>query len=66
MVVSSWQHQDLACMAVVEHLSRAERLESWHGHAFLLLVAAAHRVDATPAADACCVSLIIQRLVQQG
>lgn len=66
MVVGGRQHQDLPCVAVVEHLSRAEGLESRHGHALLLLVSAAHRVDAAPAADARSVCLVVERLVQQG
>lgn len=42
VVVGGGQHQDLPCVAVVEHLSGAEGLQTRHGHALLLLVAAAH------------------------
>lgn len=66
VVVGGGQHQNLLRVAVVEHLSRAEGLEARHGHAPLLLVAAAHRVDAASAADARRVRLVVQRLVQQG
>lgn len=66
MVVSGRQHQDLPCVAVVEHLSRAEGLESRHSHSPLLLVSAAHGVDASPAADARSVRLVIKCFVQQG
>lgn len=67
VVVGGGQHQDLPRVAVVEHLSRAEGLKTWHGHALLLLVAAAaHRVHTAPAADARRVRLVVQRLIQQG
>lgn len=66
VVIGGGQHHDLPCVAVVEHLSRAEGLQSWHGYALLLLVSAAHRVDAAPAADARRVRLVVKRLVQQG
>lgn len=66
MVVSGGQHQHLPRVAVVEHLSRAERLQAGHRHTLLLLVAAAHRVHAAPATDARRVRLVVQRLVQQG
>lgn len=67
VVVGGGQYQDLARVAVVEHLSRAERLQAGHGHALLLLVvAAAHRVHAASAANARRVRLVVQRLVQQG
>lgn len=66
VVVGGGQHQDLPRVAVVEHLSGAEWLQTRHGDALLLLVAAAHRVYAAPAADARRVRLVVQRLVQQG
>ncbi len=66
MVVGGGQHKNLPCVAVVEHLSGAEGLQTRHCHALLLLVAAAHRVHAPTAADTCRVRLVIQRLVQQG
>lgn len=66
VVVGGGQHQDLPRVAVVEHLSGAEGFQSRHGHALLLLVPAAHRVDAAPAADARRVCLVIEGLVQQG
>lgn len=66
VVVCGGQHQDLSRVALVEHLSGAEWLQTRHGHAPLLLVAAAHRVYTAPAADACRVRLVVQRLVQQG
>lgn len=66
VVVCGGQHQDLPRVALVEHLTGAEWLQTWHGHAPLLLVAAAHRVYAAPAADARRVCLVVQRLVQQG
>lgn len=66
VVVSGGQHQDLPRVAVVEHLPVAEWLQTRHGYALLLLVAAAHRVYAAPTADAGRVRLVVQRLVQQG
>lgn len=66
VVVCGRQHQDLPCVVVVEHLPRAEGLQPRHGHAPLLLLHAANRVDAAPAADARRVRLVIQGLVQQG
>lgn len=66
VVVGGGQHQDLLCVAMVEHLSGTEGLQTRHGHTLLLLVTAAHRVHAAPAADAGCVPLVVQRLVQQG
>ena len=66
VVVGGGQHQDLPCVAVVKRLSGAEGLQPWHGHAFLLLVGTAHRMDAAPAPDARCVPLVVQCLVQQG
>lgn len=67
VVVGGGQHQDLLRVAVVEHLSGAERLQAGHGHTSLLLVVtAAHRVHAASATDARCVCLVVQGLVQQG
>lgn len=61
VVIGGGQHQDLLHVAVVEHLSRAKWVQARHGYPLLLMVAAAHRVHAAPAADACCVHLVIQQ-----
>lgn len=63
VVVGGRQHQHLPGVAVVEDLSGAEGLQARHGQAPLLLLPAAHRVNAAPAADAGCVPLVIQGFV---
>lgn len=65
MVVCAGEHQDLLRLAGVEHLARAEGLESWHGKSPLLLLVTAHRVNASPAAQTGRVSLLLQALIQK-
>lgn len=65
VVIRRGQHQDLASLAVVEHLSRAEGLQARHGENPGLVLPAAHRVDTSLATDAGRVPLVVQRPVQQ-
>jgi hypothetical protein len=66
VVISRGKHQDLASLAVVEHLSRAEGLQAGHVKNPGLLLPAAHRVDTSLATEAGRVPLVIQRPVHQG
>lgn len=61
VVIGGRQHQDLLHVAMVEHLPRAKWVQPRHGYPLLLMVAAAHRVHAASAADACRVHLVIQQ-----
>lgn len=61
VVIVGGQHQDLLHVAVVEHLSRAKWVQPRHGYPLLLMLAAAHRVHAAPAANACRVHLVVQQ-----
>lgn len=66
VVVRAGQHHDLACLAAIKHLARAEGFQTRYGYGPRRLVVAAHRVHAASTANARRVSLILQAFIQQG